>query len=215
MGVPFAKIASRIMAGEALAGFGLVEKKLGHVAVKEAVFPFARFSGADTLLGPEMKSTGEVMGLDRNFERAFAKSQIASGSTFPESGTAFFSVKDRDKQAILSPARTLQAMGFKLLATGGTAAYLEQAGLTVTRINKVLQGQPHIADAIKNGDVQLVFNTTEGAQAIADSFSIRQSALMSKVPYYTTAAGIRAVVKGLEAARAGALEVRPLQSYIQ
>jgi len=215
MGVPFAKIASRVMAGEKLAGFGLVQKKLNHVAVKEAVFPFARFSGVDTLLGPEMKSTGEVMGLDRNFERAFAKSQIASGSTFPETGTAFFSVKDRDKPAILAAARTLQELGFKLIATGGTATYLEQAGLQVTRINKVLEGQPHIADAIKNGDVQLVFNTTEGAQAIADSFSIRQSALMSKVPYYTTAAGIRAVVKGLEASRAGALEVNPLQSYIQ
>ncbi len=214
MGVPFAKIASRVMAGEKLANFGLTEKKLNHVAVKEAVFPFARFLGVDTLLGPEMKSTGEVMGLDRNFERAFAKSQIASGSTFPETGTAFFSVKDRDKPAILAPARTLQALGFKLLATGGTATFLEQAGLQVTRINKVLQGQPHIADAIKNGDVQLVFNTTEGAQAIADSFPIRQSALMSKVPYYTTAAGITAVVKGLEAARAGALEVSPLQSYI-
>jgi len=215
MGIPFAKIASRVMAGEKLAGFGLVEKTPDHVAVKEAVFPFARFSGVDTLLGPEMKSTGEVMGLDRNFERAYAKSQIASGSTFPETGTAFFSVKDRDKPAILAAARTLRELGFKLIATGGTATYLEQAGLQVTRINKVLEGQPHIADAIKNGDVQLVFNTTEGAQAIADSFSIRQSALMSRVPYYTTAAGIRAVVKGLEASRAGALEVNPLQSYIQ
>ena len=215
MGIPFAKIASRVMAGEPLAGFGLVESTPKHVAVKEAVFPFARFLGVDTLLGPEMKSTGEVMGLDRNFERAFAKSQLASGSVFPETGTAFFSVKDRDKPAILASARTLQAMGFKLMATGGTAAYLAQQGLTVMRINKVLEGQPHIADAIKNGDVQMVFNTTEGAQAISDSFSIRQSALMSKVPYYTTAAGIQAVVKGLEAARTGALEVSPLQSYIQ
>ncbi|CAM9609332.1 unnamed protein product, partial [Phaeothamnion confervicola] len=214
MGVPFAKIASRVMAGEKLSSFGLKQKKLNHVAVKEAVFPFARFYGVDTLLGPEMKSTGEVMGLDRNFERAFAKSQLASGSVFPETGTAFFSVKDHDKSAILEPARTLQQLGFKLIATGGTATYLEDAGLKVTRINKVLQGQPHIVDAIKNGDVQLVFNTTEGAQAIADSFPIRQSALMSKIPYYTTAAGIRAVVKGLEAARAGALEVAPLQSYI-
>jgi carbamoyl-phosphate synthase large subunit len=215
MGVAFAKIASRVMAGEKLASFGLVEKIPNHVAVKEAVFPFARFSGVDTLLGPEMKSTGEVMGLDRNFERAFAKSQLASGSIFPETGTAFFSVKDRDKPAILTPARTLLAMGFKLMATGGTAAYLKQHGVEVMRINKVLEGQPHIADAIKNGDVQLVFNTTEGAQAITDSFPIRHSALMSKVPYYTTAAGIQAVVKGLEAARAGVLEVRPLQSYIQ
>ncbi|MFZ5834284.1 MAG: carbamoyl-phosphate synthase large subunit [Pseudomonadota bacterium] len=215
MGVPYAKIASRVMAGEPLAGFGLVERTPGHVAVKEAVFPFARFSGVDTLLGPEMKSTGEVMGLDRNFERAFAKSQLASGSVFPETGTAFFSVKERDKPAILEPARSLLALGFKLLATGGTARYLEQAGLQVTRINKVLEGQPHIADAIKNGEVQIVFNTTEGAQAIADSFSIRHSALMSKVPYYTTAAGIKAVVKGLEAVRTGTLEVSPLQSYIQ
>ncbi|MEQ1890240.1 MAG: carbamoyl-phosphate synthase large subunit [Alphaproteobacteria bacterium] len=215
MGIAFAKIAARVMAGEPLAGFGLVEKNPKHVAVKEAVFPFARFSGVDTLLGPEMKSTGEVMGLDRNFERAFAKSQLASGSIFPETGTAFFSVRDRDKPAILAPAQSLQSMGFKLMATGGTAAFLEQAGLQVIRINKVLEGQPHIADAIKNGDVQLVFNTTEGAQAIRDSFPIRQSALMSKVPYYTTAAGIQAAVKGLEAASTGALEVSSLQSYIQ
>ena len=215
MGIPFAKIASRVMAGEPLAGFGLVQKNPKHVAVKEAVFPFVRFSGVDTLLGPEMKSTGEVMGLDRNFERAFAKSQLASGSIFPETGTAFFSVRDRDKPAILAPARSLQSMGFELMATGGTAAFLEQAGLRVKRINKVLEGQPHIADAIKNGDVQMVFNTTEGAQAIADSCPIRQSALMSRVPYYTTAAGIQAAVKGLEAARTGALEVSSLQSYIQ
>jgi len=160
-----------------------------------------------------MKSTGEVMGLDRTFERAFAKSQIASGSVAPDHGTAFFSVKDRDKTAMLAPARTLQKMGFELIATGGTARYLAEAGLQVTRINKVLEGQPHIVDAIKNGGVHLVFNTTEGAQAIADSFPIRRNALMYKVPYYTTVAGIQAVVKGLEAIRAGALEVAPLQSY--
>jgi len=214
MGAPFAKIAARVMAGEPLSGFELKSRKLNHVAVKEAVFPFARFAGVDTLLGPEMKSTGEVMGLDRNFERAFAKSQLACGSVFPPTGTAFLSVKDRDKPSILGPARSLQAMGYNLLATSGTARFLEEAGLKVTRINKVLQGQPHIVDAIKNGDVQLVFNTTEGAQAIADSFSIRQSALLSKVPYYTTAAGIQAVVKGLEALHTDELEVAPLQSYI-
>ena len=215
IGQPIAKIAARIMAGEALKGFNLSDKKLSHVAVKEAVFPFARFPGVDTLLGPEMKSTGEVMGLDRNFETAFAKSQLAGGTRIPQSGTAFFSVKDRDKQAMVAPARELQTMGFKLIATRGTAEFLEQAGLTVTRINKVLQGRPHIVDAIKNGEVQLVFNTTEGAQAIADSFPIRRNALIYKVPYYTTVAGIRAAVKGVAANRAGALEVYPLQSYTQ
>ena len=215
IGQPIAKIAARIMAGETLKTFNLKDKKLSHVAVKEAVFPFARFPGVDTLLGPEMKSTGEVMGLDRNFETAFAKSQLAGGTRIPQSGTAFFSVKDRDKQAMVAPAKELQTMGFKLIATRGTAEFLEQAGLTVTRINKVLQGRPHIVDAIKNGEVQLVFNTTEGAQAIADSFPIRRNALIYKVPYYTTVAGIRAAVKGVAANRAGALEVYPLQSYTQ
>ena len=215
IGQPIAKIAARIMAGETLKTFNLKDKKLSHVAVKEAVFPFARFPGVDTLLGPEMKSTGEVMGLDRNFETAFAKSQLAGGTRIPQSGTAFFSVKDRDKQAMVAPAKELQTMGFKLIATRGTADFLEQAGLTVTRINKVLQGRPHIVDAIKNGEVQLVFNTTEGAQAIADSFPIRRNALIYKVPYYTTVAGIRAAVKGVAANRAGALEVYPLQSYTQ
>ncbi len=215
IGQPLAKIASRIMAGETLKKFNLSDRRLSHVAVKEAVFPFARFPGVDTLLGPEMKSTGEVMGLDRNFETAFAKSQLAGGTRIPQSGTAFFSVKDRDKQAMIAPARELQAMGFQLIATRGTAEFLEQAGLTVTRINKVLQGRPHIVDAIKNGEVQLVFNTTEGMQAIADSFPIRRNALIYKVPYYTTVAGIRAAVKGVAANRSGALEVYPLQSYTQ
>ncbi|HSH27373.1 MAG TPA: carbamoyl-phosphate synthase large subunit, partial [Wenzhouxiangella sp.] len=185
IGDPIAKIAARIMAGETVASFGLSTKELGHIAVKEAVFPFARFPGVDTVLGPEMRSTGEVMGLDRDFGVAFAKSQLGAGVKVPAKGTAFISVKDADKERIVEPARKLIALGFKIIATSGTARFLKDAGLEVAVVNKVLEGRPHIVDAMKNGDVQLVFNTTEGAQALADSKSIRQTALTSKIPYYT------------------------------
>jgi carbamoyl-phosphate synthase large subunit len=184
------------------------------VAVKEAVFPFARFPGSDVLLGPEMKSTGEVMGIDADFPLAFAKSQLGSG-VLPLSGTVFVSVKDRDKAAIVQPTRQLAAMGFKLLATSGTADYLRARGLEVARVNKVLEGRPHIVDAMKNGEVQLVFNTTEGAQAMADSFSLRQTALLGNMPYYTTVAGAKAAVEAIAALRSGSLEVAPLQSYFK
>jgi carbamoyl-phosphate synthase large subunit len=214
-GVPIAKIAARVMAGESLASFKLANTKLKHVAVKEAVFPFARFPGTDVILGPEMKSTGEVMGLDLDFGHAFAKSQLGSSSNLPVGGTVFISVKDRDKAAMLEPARRLADMGFKILATIGTAGYLRDAGIAVTVINKVLEGRPHIVDAMKNGEVQLVFNTTEGRQAIADSFSLRQQALLGNIAYYTTVSGAKAAVEAIAALRSGSLEVAPLQSYFE
>ncbi|GAB2183876.1 carbamoyl-phosphate synthase large subunit [Roseibium sp. LAB1] len=213
IGVPVAKIASRIMAGESLASFGLSEKKLDHIAVKEAVFPFARFPGVDTILGPEMRSTGEVMGLDTAFGKAFAKSQIGSGTGVPDKGTVFVSMRDEDKAGVIDAVRSLEAGGFTIIATGGTQKFLEDKGIAVKKINKVLEGRPHIVDAIKNGEVQLVFNTTEGAQAISDSRSMRRAALLNKVPYYTTLAGSVAAAKGIAAHKAGSLEVRPLQSY--
>jgi len=213
IGAPIAKIASRVMAGESLASFGLSEKQFDHIAVKEAVFPFARFPGVDTILGPEMRSTGEVMGLDTAFGTAFAKSQIGSGIGVPDKGTAFVSMRDPDKEGVVEAVRSLEAAGFKIIATGGTQKYLEDQGISVKKINKVLEGRPHIVDAVKNGEVQLVFNTTEGAQAIADSRSMRRAALLNKVPYYTTLAGSVAAAKGITAHKAGSLEVRPLQSY--
>ena len=213
IGEPVAKIAAKVMAGVPLASFKLKPKVEGRVAVKEAVFPFARFPGVDTILGPEMRSTGEVMGLDKSFAVAFAKSQLGGGTKVPVEGTVFVSVKDADKTKIVAPARKLISMGFKLVATGGTRRYLAEQGIEVATINKVLEGRPHIVDAIKNGEVALVFNTTEGAQALTDSMSLRRAALMMKVPYYTTVAGARAAVEGIEAIRTGQLEVASLQSY--
>jgi carbamoyl-phosphate synthase large subunit len=212
-GQPIAKIAARIMAGEKLSAFKPAPLGAGHIAVKEAVFPFARFPGIDVILGPEMKSTGEVMGLDRDFGRAFAKSQLGAGVDLPTRGTVFISVKDRDKAAMVPLGRRLVEMGFGLIATAGTQRYLEAEGLPVARVNKVLEGRPHIVDAMKNGAVQLVFNTTEGAAAIADSASIRQTALLGNIPYYTTVSGARAAVAAIAALAAGTLEVAPLQSY--
>jgi carbamoyl-phosphate synthase large subunit len=222
IGKPVAAIAAKVMAGEKLASFDLTEKEVQHIAVKEAVFPFARFPGVDTILGPEMRSTGEVMGLDWTrpgeplsaaFARAFAKSQQAGGVTLPTQGGVFISVKDADKAWVLEPARILTAHGFRIVATGGTADYLEGEGLKVERIKKVLEGRPNIVDAMKNGDIQLMFNTTEGRQSLQDSFSLRRTALMMKIPYYTTAAGALAGAQAIEVLAKGALEVRPLQSY--
>jgi carbamoyl-phosphate synthase large subunit len=215
-GVPIAKIAARIMAGEKLSawlGDARRPGKQAHVAVKEAVFPFARFPGVDLILGPEMKSTGEVMGLDTDFGRAFAKSQLGVGNTLPLEGAVFVSVRDGDKAALIGPCRDLVAMGFSLVATAGTADALAAAGLAVERVNKVRDGRPHIVDRMLSGGVQLVFNTTEGAQAIADSFSLRRTALTHDIPYYTTVAGARAAVQAIDALRKGDLEVAPLQSY--
>jgi carbamoyl-phosphate synthase large subunit len=213
IGIPVAAIAARVMAGELLSSFDLKPVQKKHIAVKEAVLPFARFPGVDTILGPEMRSTGEVMGLDTNFGRAFAKSQIGAGLKLPLSGTAFVSVKDADKQDTIAPVKALIDMGFEIIATRGTARFLEEHGLAVKLVNKVLEGRPHVVDALKNGDVQIVFNTTEGAQALGDSMSIRRTALQMKVPYYTTMAGAAAVTQAIAALRAGSLEVAPLQSY--
>ena len=213
-GVQIAKIAARVMAGETLAKLApALRPDIRHVAVKEAVFPFNRFPGVDLLLGPEMKSTGEVMGLDVDFGRAFAKSQLGSGVTLPLSGTVFVSVRDRDKPGLIDPCRKLVEMGFKLVATSGTAAHLIAAGLPVDTVNKVLEGRPHIVDRMVSGGVQLIFNTTEGSQAISDSFSLRRTALTHTVPYYTTLAGAKASVHAIQALKSGSLEVAALQSY--
>ena len=213
VGLPIAGIASEIMGGRTLASFNLKRPKLNHIAVKEAVFPFARFPGVDPVLGPEMRSTGEVMGIDRDYAIAFAKSQLGGGSKLPLSGTVFVSVKDSDKEKVVAPIRELAEMGFRIIATRGTKRHLDGYGIPTERVNKVLEGRPHIVDAITNGEVDIVFNTTEGAKALADSFSIRRSALLYHIPYYTTLAGALAVTQAIRALRAGGLHVAPLQSY--
>jgi len=213
IGLPVAKIAARIMAGEPLKSLELKPPRFDHVGVKEAVFPFARFPGVDTVLGPEMKSTGEVMGIDRSFAVAFAKSQIGGGSPLPRAGTVFVSVRDADKPRILAAIRLLNGLGFRIIATGGTQRFLVEQGVQAEKINKVAEGRPHIVDAIRNGDVALVFNTTEGALALADSQSLRRAALLHKVPYYTTLSGAVAAAQGIKAYLGGDLEVRALQSY--
>ncbi len=212
-GVAIAKLAARLMAGEKLKDIKIPRHTGKHIAVKEAVFPFARFPGVDIILGPEMRSTGEVMGIDMTFGRAFAKSQIGGGTKVPTSGAVFVSVRDNDKKNLVAPARRLQEMGFKIVATRGTASFLKEAGIEVTLVNKVLEGRPHIVDMMKDGGIQLVFNTAEGAQSIADSFTLRRTALMNKIPYYTTVAGARAAVEGIAAMREGTLDAAPLQSY--
>ena len=213
-GIPIAKVAARVMAGEKIADFDLGDTpQIKHVAVKEAVFPFARFPGVDIILGPEMKSTGEVMGLDDTFEKAFAKAQLGAGVKLPTTGTAFISVKDSDKPAITEVARRLSDQGFRIIATGGTADYMAEHGIDVTKVNKVLEGRPHCVDSILSDEVQLVVNTTEGAAAVADSFSIRRSALTNNVPHYTTIAGASAAADAIRALQTGSLEVKPLQAY--
>ncbi|MEM9010214.1 MAG: carbamoyl-phosphate synthase large subunit [Pseudomonadota bacterium] len=212
-GVPIAAIAARVMAGASLGDFALAPQWSGQFAVKEAVLPFARFPGVDTLLGPEMRSTGEVMGLSETFPQAFLKAQIGAGTELPKRGTAFISIRDDDKDDGMATAvKTLAELGFSLLATGGTAAWLESLGLTAERVNKVYEGRPHIVDRMKDGDVVLVFNTTEGAQAVADSRSIRAIALYGKIPYYTTAAGARAAARAMRDRQTDTLAVTSLQA---
>ncbi len=219
IGRPIAKIAARIMAGESLdAAFAHYGKKvdataLKHIAVKEAVFPFARFPGVDILLGPEMKSTGEVMGLDTDFALAFAKSQLGAGVDLPRSGAVFVSVRDEDKDGVLPAVKRLADEGFKVLATSGTARFFAEHGIAAEKVNKVQEGRPHIEDAIRNRQVQLVFNTTDGQKAVSDSKSLRRATLMQKVPYYTTLSGAAAATEAIAALMAGNLEVRTLQSY--
>ena len=214
-GQPIAKYAARLMVGESLKSLAIKKARGKHIAVKEAVFPFARFPGVDIILGPEMRSTGEVMGLDTNFGRAFAKSQLGAGSKVPVEGVVFVSVKDPDKAAMVKPVKRLIELGFTVVATGGTAEFLGKHGIATQRVNKVLEGRPHIVDLMKDGKVQLVFNTVDGATALTDSFTLRRTALMHKIAYYTTVAGAKASVEGIAALSEGALDVAPLQSYFK
>ena len=213
IGQPIAKFAARIMAGEKLADLPPIKRDIDYMAVKEAVFPFARFPGVDPALSPEMKSTGEVMGIDANFPVAFAKSQLGAGTGLPGAGTLFVSVKDSDKPVIVPAVKTLVGLGFKVVATGGTADFLAEQGIAVKRVNKVAEGRPHIVDHIIDGEIALIFNTTEGWQSHKDSQSIRRSALVGKVCYYTTAAASLAAAEGIEALRSAELDVRSLQDY--
>ena len=213
IGVPVAKIAARVMAGEKLKDLPKIDRNIDYIAVKEAVFPFNKFPGVDPVLSPEMKSTGEVMGIDRDFATAFAKAQLGAGTVLPSSGTLFVSVKDSDKDVVLPGIRLLAGLGFTVIATDGTAAYLEAQGIAVERVNKVLQGRPHIVDRIVDGDVAIIFNTTEGWQSLKDSSDIRRSALNLKLPYFTTAQASVAAAQAIEALSRETLGVRPLQDY--
>jgi carbamoyl-phosphate synthase large subunit len=203
-GVPLAKIAARCMVGRSLEQQGVRDEIVPpYFSVKEAVFPFVKFPGVDTILGPEMKSTGEVMGVGESFGEAFVKSQLAAGTRLPDGGTAFISVRDGDKVTAVKVARDLVKLGFSLLATRGTAAVLANHGITVTAVNKVAEGRPHIVDMIKNGQVSLIVNTVEERRnAISDSRSIRTSAVQQRVTYYTTLAGARAACEGMRQMKA-------------
>jgi len=213
-GRPLAKIAARLMIGRTLGELG-IEKEVvpRHMAVKEAIFPFIKFPGVDTLLGPEMKSTGEVMGIDDDFGKAFAKAQLGVGVRLPQEGTVFISVRDEDKPLVVPAARRLAEMGFRMVATSGTASYLEEKGVPNQPIRRVSEGRPHCVDAIKNGEITMVFNTTLGARSVMDSFSIRRTALTYNVAYYTTVAGMIAAVEAIAAMRKESLDVKPLQEY--
>jgi carbamoyl-phosphate synthase large subunit len=215
VGRPFARIAAKVMTGETIASFGIGAGPIvgPRVAVKEAVFPFSRFPGVDPLLGPEMRSTGEVMGLDTSFDAAYLKAQIAAGMSLPASGCVFISVREGDKPAIEQTAREIATLGFSIIATAGTAKYLAGKGIAVQPVNKVAEGQPHVVDALINGKVQLVFNTTEGAQSLLDSASIRRAALAQGIPYYTTVSGARAAVQAIRALKTRPLEAGALQTY--
>jgi carbamoyl-phosphate synthase large subunit len=216
IGVPLAKLAARVMGGKSLAELGFTkEVTIKHIAVKEAVFPFAKFPGVDTLLGPEMKSTGEVMGIDADFGMSFAKSQIAAGNSMPVSGRVFISVKDRDKPAAYEVAAGLEGAGFTLVATRGTAEYLKKRGIAVETVNKVFEGRPHIVDSIKDRQVDLVINTVHGAESQKDSYSIRRTTLTQGIPYFTTLSAAKAAVRGIEALRANPIQVRSIQEYQQ
>ena len=213
IGRPVAKIAALVMAGEPLASLAEIGGVRDYVAVKESVFPFARFPGTDPVLGPEMKSTGEVMGIANDFNTAFAKALLGAGMNLPQGGTAFVSVKDGDKANIVPAVEKMVELGFTIIATGGTAAHLQASGLPVEVVNKVAQGRPHIVDRLLDGEVAIVFNTTEGWQSLRDSHSIRTTALNKKVPYFTTAPASLAAARSIEALRSHALEVGSLQSY--
>jgi carbamoyl-phosphate synthase large subunit len=214
IGVPLAKVAVQCMIGRSLDEIGFTAERIPvHVSVKEAVFPFIKFPGVDTVLGPEMKSTGEVMGIDTTFGAAFAKAQVAAGTRMPNEGMAFVSVPDEDKAAILPVARRLVGCGFTLLATQGTATFLESHGLSVQAVKKVQHGSPNVVDALRRGEVALVINTPEGHEAYRDSFPLRRTALECRVPYFTTIAAAAAAAEGIQTMGHGAFSVRPLQEY--
>jgi len=212
IGLPVANIAAKVMAGAKLTEFDLNLPPQKSIAVKEAVFPFARFPNVDPVLGPEMRSTGEVMGLAKSFGMAFAKSQLGGGVVLPSSGKAFISVRDHNKPMMVDLARELIALGFEIVATGGTATYLADAGLKIEAVKKVHEGRPNIVDAMKNGEIHIVFNTTEGKQSFKDSYSIRRTALTQKIPYFTTAAAAKAAVEAIKDLSTQAYEVESLQS---
>jgi len=212
VGLPVANIAAKVMAGHKLSEFDLTTLDKGQIAVKEAVFPFARFPGVDTVLGPEMRSTGEVMGLADNFGMAFAKSQLGGGVPLPSSGKAFISVRDHHKPMMAELAKELIALGFSIVATGGTCKFLREQGLEIEYVRKVHEGRPHIVDQMKNEEIVLVFNTTSGKQSLKDSFSLRRTALTQRVPYFTTAAAARACVEAIKSLAEKDYEVQSLQA---
>ena len=213
-GVPLAKLAARIMAGEKIADLNLSEAQIDHVAVKEAVFPFSRFPGVDIFLGPEMKSTGEVMGIGKDFAQAFTKSQLGAGVDLPKSGNVFISVKDDDKPEMIDICRDLKSLGFHIIATSGTAQFLNDAGIETETVNKVMQGRPHAVDFMVDGKIDLVFNTAHGAASIRDSFSLRQTALTNSIPYYTTVPEARASVQAIKTIQDDNLAVKSIQNYL-
>jgi carbamoyl-phosphate synthase large subunit len=215
IGVPLAKLATKVMLGARLRDLGFQqEREVKHIAIKEAVFPFIKFPGVDAVLGPEMKSTGEVMGIDRDFRKAYVKSQLSAGSPLPTSGKVFLSVKNRDKRALLPIAKRLSEMGFALVATSGTAKLLARQGMTVETIHKVAESyRPNVVDLMKRGDIALVFNTPEDGRARKDSSIIRRTAVTQNIPYYTTVDGAQAAVGGIEALLKGEITVRSLQEY--
>jgi carbamoyl-phosphate synthase large subunit len=215
-GVPLARLATQVILGKRLKDLGLTEEVIpSHVSVKESVFPFARFPGVDTLLGPEMKSTGEVMGIDQSFGLAFAKSQLAAGQKLPLSGTVLFSVKDEDKTAMLNAARLFRDLGFRIVATRGTSGFFRGQGIESQEVRKVSEGRPHIVDMIKNREIHLVINTTGHKKAVSESSEIRRTALTLNIPYTTTLAGARATVLAIKSLRDGELNVKTLQEYHQ
>jgi len=212
-GVPIAKIAALIMIGKKLSSFKLKKNQFNHIAVKESVFPFSKFDGSDVILGPEMKSTGEAMGMDFNFGRAFAKSQLSAGVNLPLIGNLFVSVKNSDKNFIYENVKNLKNMGFKIFATKGTANFLKEKNINCVSIKKVKEGKPNIVNFINKGKINLIFNTTEGTQAIKDSFTLRRAAISNKIPYYTTMSGAKASVEAIKELSKKTLKISSLQKY--
>ena len=212
-GMPIAKIATKLMTGIKLKKLDLNDKSISHVSVKESVFPFDRFPGEDTILGPEMKSTGEVMGIDKNFPMAFVKSQISSGNKLPKNGKVFISVKDNDKENIILMSQMLIKLGFKLFATLGTAKFLKKYCIEIKTVNKVRQGHPHIVDLIDNKKIHLIINTTQDPKSVKDSHSIRISAIKNKIPYFTTISAAKLAISGINVMLNQPLDVKSLHEY--